>query len=293
MKILNFGSINIDFVYTLSHFVQPGETISSKAFQTFIGGKGCNQSAAIAKAGVDVFHAGNISESGLFIKEQLEKWNVSTNFINTVEEATGHAIIQVNDSGENAIIIHGGANQTISDTQIDDTLAYFEQGDFLILQNEISRIDTIIAKAKSKGMTVFFNPAPMTAAVQDYPLHLVDFFIVNETEGQQLTGETETTAIIHQMKKTFPEAAIIMTLGKKGVLYTKGEAWLEQAAFDVPTVDTTAAGDTFIGYFVAMLQQGKTTETALSVASRAAALTVTQKGGAVSIPTIDKVNAMI
>lgn len=293
MKILNFGSINIDFVYTLPHFVQPGETISSTAFQTFIGGKGCNQSAAIAKAGVDVFHAGNISESGLFIKTQLEKWKVNTDFINLVEEATGHAIIQVNDSGENAIIIHGGANRTISDTQIDSTLAHFGQGDFLILQNEISRIETIIAKAKAKGMIVFFNPAPMTAAVLNYPLHLVDYFIVNETEGQQLTGETDTTAIIHNMKNTYPNAAILLTLGKKGAIYTKGEQWLEQAAFEVPTVDTTAAGDTFIGYFVAMLQQGKTITTALSTASRAAALTVTQKGGAVSIPTIDKVQAMV
>lgn len=286
MKILNFGSINIDYVYSLPHFVQPGETIASKVFQTFIGGKGCNQSVAIAKAGVKIFHAGNISESGLFIKKQLEEWSVNTQFINIVEEATGHAIIQINEEGENAIIIHGGANQTISEEQIDAVLAHFDEGDFLILQNEINNIAAIIAKAKEKEMTIFFNPAPMTAAVHDYPLHLIDCFIVNETEGQQLTDEQDIKAIIHKMKMTYPNVAIIMTLGKKGVIYTKGEEWIEQAAFEVEVVDTTAAGDTFIGYFVAMLSQGKTVESALKIASRAASITVTRKGGAISIPEL-------
>lgn len=286
MKILNFGSINIDYVYSLSHFVRPGETIANKDFQTFIGGKGCNQSVAIAKAGVEVYHAGNISKSGLFIKKQLDNWNVNTQFINVVEEATGHAIIQVNDEGENAIIIHGGANQTISEEQIDDTLSHFEKDDFLILQNEINNIDSIIAKAREKEMTIFFNPAPMTDAVHEYPLGLVDYFIVNETEGQQLTGETNVKSIIHKMKSTYPNAAIIMTLGKKGVIYAKGEEWIEQSAFEVEVVDTTGAGDTFIGYFVAMLKRGKTIEFALEIASRAASLTVTRKGGAVSIPEL-------
>lgn len=286
MKTLNFGSINIDYVYSLSHFVQPGETIASKTFRTFIGGKGCNQSVAIAKAGVEIFHAGNISESGLFIKKQLEEWNVNTQFINIVEEATGHAIIQVNEEGENAIIIHGGANQTISETQIEATLAHFEKGDFLILQNEINNIAAIIAKAKAKEMTIFFNPAPMTAAVYDYPLDLVDYFIVNETEGQQLTSENDIKSIIHKMKKTYPNTGVIMTLGEKGVIYAKGDIWIEQSAFEVKAVDTTAAGDTFIGYFVAMLRRGKTVELALQIANRAASIAVTRKGGAVSIPEL-------
>jgi len=292
MKILNFGSINIDYVYSLSHFVQPGETVASKSFQTFIGGKGCNQSVAIAKAGVEVFHAGNISESGLFIKKQLEEWNVNTQFIHIVKEATGHAIIQVNDDGENAIIIHGGANRTISETQIEVTLAHFKKGDFVILQNEINNIAPIIAKAKEKEMTIFFNPAPMTTAVHDYPLNLVDYFIVNETEGQQLTGEKDIKSIIHKMKTTYPNAGIIMTLGKKGVIYTKADVWIEQPAFEVDVVDTTGAGDTFIGYFVANLSQEKTIESALKIASRAASITVTRKGGAVSIPTFGNVDGL-
>ncbi len=287
MKILNFGSINIDYVYSLSHFVQPGETIASKSFQTFIGGKGCNQSVAIAKAGVEVFHAGNISESGLFIKEQLEEWNVNTQFINILEEATGHAIIQVNDSGENAIIIHGGANQTISEKQIDDTLSYFGKDDFLILQNEINNINSIIAKAKEKEMMVFFNPAPMTAVVHDYCLALVDCFIVSETEGQKLTCEHDVKSIIHKMKATYPNAAIIMTLGNKGVIYAKANEWIEESAFEVEVVDTTGAGDTFIGYFVASLSQGKTIASALQIANRAASIAVTRKGGAVSIPFLN------
>ena len=290
MKILNFGSINIDYVYSLLHFVQPGETTASQSFQTFIGGKGCNQSVAIAKAGVQVFHAGNISESGFFIKKQLEEWGVNTKFINIVKEATGHAIIQVNNEGENAIIIHGGANQTITEGQIDTTLSNFGKGDFLVLQNEINNIASIITKAKERKMTIFFNPAPITSSVHDYPLELVDYLIVNEPVGQQLTSKNNVKSIIDQLKMAYPNTSIIMTLGKKGVIYTKNKVWIEQPAFEVKAIDTTAAGDTFIGYFIAMLSQQKSVQLALKIASKAASITVTRKGGAVSIPSFEDID---
>lgn len=288
MKILNFGSINIDYVYTLNNFVRPGETIASQSFQTFIGGKGCNQSVALAKAGVEVFHAGNISESGLFIKTQLEKWDVNTQFINIVEDATGHAIIQINEAGENAIIIHGGANQTISEEQIDNTLNHFDKGDFLVLQNEINHLSIIIAKAKKKGMKIFFNPAPMTEIVHDLPLDLIDVFVVNETEGKGLTGEKTIEKIITKMQEKFSNAAILMTLGDKGAIYIENHNWIETTAHKVKTIDTTAAGDTFIGYFVAGLHQGLSQKEALRLANKAASITVTRKGGAVSIPFINE-----
>lgn len=286
MKIINFGSINIDYVYEVSNFVSPGETIASKGFQTFIGGKGCNQSVALAKAGVEVFHVGNISESGLFIKTQIEKWGVNTVFIRQVEEATGHAIIQVNENGENAIIIHGGANQTISSTQIEETLGHFGKGDIVLLQNEINNIPKIMVEAKKRGMQIFFNPAPMTSDVYDFPLDLVDVFIVNEIEGEGLTGKTKVEEILKTMEEKFPSAAILLTLGKNGSIYRDKDGEIETKAIAVKAIDTTAAGDTFIGYFVGGLQKGLSIKASLTLATKAAAITVTQKGGAVSIPFI-------
>lgn len=289
MKILNFGSINIDYVYDVSDFVKPGETIASKGFQTFIGGKGCNQSVALAKAKVAVFHAGNISESGLFITSQLEKWGVNTQFINVVQEATGHAIIQVNEQGENAIIIHGGANQTITLEQIETTLNHFEKDDILLLQNEINHISEIIKTAKKRGLKIFFNPAPMTQNVHDFPLDLVDVFIVNETEGEGLTGEKNVATILSTLQTKFPRAAILLTLGKKGSIYSHKNERIEMTAKSVKTIDTTAAGDTFIGYFVAGLEKGFSIKQALELATKAAAITVTKKGGAVAIPFLEEI----
>jgi ribokinase len=289
MKILNFGSINIDYVYDVSDFVKPGETIASKGFQTFIGGKGCNQSVALAKAGVAVFHAGNISESGLFIQAQLEKWGVNTEFIKVVQEATGHAIIQVNEQGENAIIIHGGANQTITLQQIENTLNHFEKDDILLLQNEINHISEIMKQGKKRGLKIFFNPAPMTQNVHDFPLDLVDVFIVNETEAEGLTDKKTVEAILSTMQLKFPKAAVLLTLGEKGSIYKYQNEQIETPAKIVKTIDTTAAGDTFIGYFVAGLEKGFSTKEALELATKAAAITVTKKGGAVAIPFFEAI----
>lgn len=286
MKILNFGSINIDYVYEVQNFVRPGETIVSQGFQTYIGGKGCNQSVAIAKSGFEVFHAGNISETGLFIKTQLEKWKVNTDFINTIETATGHAIIQVNHDAENAIIIHGGANQKITEKQIDDTLGHFEEGDFLLLQNEINHISLLIKKAKAKGMKVIFNPAPMTKAVLDYPLELVDIFIINETEAEGLANQKGIDNIIKTLKTRFPKVTFVLTLGKNGSILFNENQTIETRAKQVKAIDTTAAGDTFIGYFLASLANKFDFKAALELATAAAAITVSKKGGAVSIPFI-------
>ncbi len=284
MKILNFGSINIDYVYEVLQFVQPGATIASQGFQTYIGGKGCNQSVAIAKAGVEVFHAGNISDSGIFIKNQLEKWGVNTQFINNIDTPTGHAIIQVDENGENAIIIYGGANQNITEKQIDNTLKHFDKGDFLLLQNEINHISLLIKKAKEKGMKIIFNPAPMTESVLDYPLNLVDIMILNETEATELSKQNNLNDIIKQLKNQFPNTFFILTLGEKGSISFNNEEELIVKAQKVQTIDTTAAGDTFIGYFIAGVTYKMSNLEAIQFATKAAAKTVSKKGGAVSIP---------
>ena len=284
MKILNFGSVNIDYVYDVPHFVQPGETLSSTGLQTFIGGKGCNQSVALARSGMEVFHAGCIGEESSWIKEQLDQWGVNTSLLRVADTVTGHAIIQVNASGENAIVLHSGANHAITSEQIDETFADFGKGDILLLQNEINHMPDIISKAATKQMTIFFNPAPMTKEVLQYPLDKVDTFIVNAIEGEGLTGQKDPEAILNKMLKKFPTAATILTLGAKGAIYHGAKMRYEVEAVKVSPVDTTAAGDTFIGYFIGEWVRSRSVETALVLANRAAAKCIGKKGGATSIP---------
>jgi len=285
MKILNIGSINIDYVYEVDDFVTSGETIPSKNFQTFLGGKGLNQSVSLAHAGAKVYHAGNINSKDNFIIEELKKWNVNTKYINEIEESTGHAIIQINKDGENSIIIHGGANRKITSNQIDSILENFNNQDILLIQNEINKIPEIINKASERGMKIFFNPAPMTNKVSTYPISLIDCLIVNESEANKLTGiKGNNNQTINSIKKKYPNTTILLTLGKKGSIYFDKNSYKKCKAVKVKAIDTTAAGDTFIGYFLTLFSKEKKLEDCLKMASIAAAKCVTKKGGAISIP---------
>ena len=198
--------------------------------------------------------------------------------------ALGDAVIQVDQHGQNAIIIHGGANRDIRSSEAAGVLAHFDPGDYRLLQNEISGLSSIIEQAHHKGLIVFLNPAPMDDRVSGYPLDKVDYFIVNEIEGRELTGAAEPAAIIAAMRRRFPRSATILTLGASGVLYADQQTRLSVPAEEVVPVDTTAAGDTFIGYFIAQKIQGETVENCLKIAARAAALCVTRRGAADSIP---------
>lgn len=169
MPILNFGSINIDHVYRVPHLVLPGETLSARSCTIKPGGKGANQSAAIAQAGGSVFHAGKIGEDGRWMVEMLNEFGVDTQFVRVGETATGHAIIQVDDNGENSIVIYGGGNQEITRDEIDATLDSVEAGTLLLLQNEINDVPYIMRAAADRGIAICINPAPMTEAVQGYP----------------------------------------------------------------------------------------------------------------------------
>lgn len=288
MKIINFGSINIDHVYSVDHFVCPGETLSSKNYTVFSGGKGANQSIALARANADVIHVGNIGKDGVWLKEKMEKEGIDTHLVKTVKAPTGHAVIQVNSEGENAIIIHGGANETFKFGDIKKALKTAKSGDIILLQNEINSVDKILQQTKEKGLKVVFNPAPMTDAVKDYPLELVDIFIINETEGEALSGEKKPEKIIKAMGKLYPKSAVVLTLGKKGVIYSEGKKVIKVDALKVKAVDTTGAGDTFIGYFLAELSRGVTIEKCLKAAVKAASLCVTRKGAADSIPRLQR-----
>jgi len=284
MRILNFGSLNIDYVYRVDTFLKPGETKAAKSRSVFAGGKGLNQSLAMARAGLSVFHAGKIGEEGDFLVDTLKKGKVDTSLIVHSSAPTGHTIIQVDDSGRNCILLFGGANQDIEEAYIDTALEKFEKSDILVLQNEISLIPMIIEKAKEKGLTIVMNPAPYTPSIQNYPLDSVNIFILNEIEAEGLSGSANPSQALQILANRFPNAQIVLTLGEEGALWAHKEQQLYQPAYKVKAVDTTAAGDTFTGYFIAGMVEGLETKQALDLAARAASICVTRPGAADSIP---------
>lgn len=291
MKILNFGSLNIDYVYSLNHFVQKGETITSDKLNVFAGGKGLNQSIALSRAGGNVYHAGAIGADGVFLEEVLNEAGVDTRFLMKCEDVrTGNAIIQKDRGGDNCIILYGGANQAITKEMADEVLSAFGEGDWLFLQNEISEIPYIVEKAHERGMRIILNPSPMNEKILRINLNYIDCFILNEVEAHALVQkDVDRAALLNQLKERFPHAEIVLTFGEKGSVYAGAEGIAEQKAYQVATVDTTAAGDTFIGYYMAERLQGESVKEALDMAARASAIAVSKKGAAPSIPKRDEV----
>lgn len=295
-RILNFGSLNIDYVYKLEHFVRPGETISSDSLTLFCGGKGLNQSIALARAGADVYHAGCVGlDDGRILLDELKKAGVDTKHVRQVTTKSGSAIIQVDNCGENAIILFGGANRCVDEDQIDATLSCFESGDILLLQNEISNIAAIMKRAAEKGMIIAINPSPFDENARQLPLHLANVLLLNEIESMDIlqSVKMDSYQMLAALHEKFPEAKIILTLGKHGVLYFDGDSEHFQPSFPVQAVDTTAAGDTFTGFFLAGFAEGLPTQKILERATGAAALSVCRTGAASSIPTIDEVMSFI
>ncbi|MDO5559852.1 MAG: ribokinase [Oscillospiraceae bacterium] len=288
MKILNFGSLNIDKVYQVKNFVRPGETISSESMNFFCGGKGLNQTIAIARAGSDVYHAGCIGSDGEMLKEELKRNNVNTDYVKTLDMPTGHAVIQVSESGQNCIILFGGANQAISPEQIDETLSHFSKGDIILLQNEISNLEYIIDEAYKKGMLIFLNPSPVTDKLRKLPLEKIHCLILNEIEASDICQtQLETPADYAQLlHKKYPGSCILLTMGTKGSIYVSDHEQHFQDVYKVSAVDTTAAGDTFTGYFISAVSRGKDVKTAMNEASKASSIAVTRAGASSSIPLL-------
>lgn len=284
MKIVNFGSLNIDHVYSVDHFVRPGETLSTRQYRQFAGGKGANQSIALARAGAEVYHAGKIGQDGLWLRERLVESGVKTDYLQVTDQPTGHAIIQVTPDGENSILLHPGANHAITPRDAERVLINFSPGDCLLLQNEISAVPDILRVASALGLRIIFNPAPMHPDVKSYPLKLVDILIINELEGRELAGELDPDAVLEGLNRQFPKAAKVLTLGARGVLFAEKKTRLRVPAVKVKAVDTTGAGDAFIGYFVAEICRRTGVEAALKLACKAAAICVTRPGATDSIP---------
>ncbi len=290
-RVLNFGSINVDHVYTVERFVRPGETLSCQEYRRFAGGKGLNQSIALAQAGACVYHAGKVGAADTWLKTLMEDRGVNTRFVETINGPSGHAIIQVNAAGENAIVIVGGANQLMSDSEVKRSVEDFGPDDYLLVQNEVNAVPQIIRSAKAKGLTIVFNPAPMNPQVLSYPLGLVGILVVNETEARSLAGEIEPKAIYESLSHRYPNMAIVLTMGHKGAAYFSSQVRFCQPAEKVHIVDSTGAGDTFIGFFLAELIKTNDPKAALAYASRAAAICVTRHGAAESIPSRKELEA--
>ncbi len=288
MKILNFGSLNIDYVYKVDHILVKGETESSFSRNTFAGGKGLNQSVALGRAGALVYHAGCIgSEDGAFLAELLKEAGVDTSLIKVLKDSpSGHTVIQNDKDGDNCILLYGGANVRVTKEQADETLEKFEAGDYLILQNEISELPYIVEKAHERGMIIVLNPAPMNENIKRLALSYIDYFILNEIEASQLTGRSaeDEEGLIEALRAEFPSAKVVLTLGSKGSIYFDSTEVIRQGIYEVKAVDTTAAGDTFTGYFIAGITEGMEVSKALDMAAKASGITVTREGAAPSIP---------
>jgi len=295
MKVLCFGSLNIDYTYSVDYFVRKGETLSSNGLDVFTGGKGLNQSIALAKAGAEVYHAGAIGEDGRFLLEDMERAGVHTEYVDILADVrTGNAIIQRDKEGDNGILLYGGANQKITESQADSVLSHFSAGDYLILQNEINALPYIMKQAHEKSMVIVLNPSPMNDEIRKLPIEYVNIFILNEVEARQIlecAPDTDNSELPGLLLQRFPEATIVLTLGGDGSICIDKDSEYRQDIYRVPIVDTTAAGDTFTGFFIGGLLKGKTRQEAMDDASAAAAIACSRPGAAPSIPTAEELTA--
>lgn len=285
MNILNIGSLNIDYVYEVSHFVRPGESINAEKIIQNSGGKGLNQSVAMSKAGLSVSHAGFVGEAdGDFLIRVLQENKVDTGLIEKIDLPSGNAVIQVVPSGENCIIVYNGANKQLTEAYIDMALSRFSPGDYCVLQNEINRVPEIIRRAHQKGLKVILNPSPIDSELLSADFSGIDLMILNEIEGRQITGKTDPDEIIRSLLERSPDTQYVLTLGQDGAVYADRDRRLKCGIYPAEVVDTTAAGDTFTGYFIYSIVHQLPVADGLRIASAASAVAVSRNGAAQSIP---------
>ena len=300
MAVLVFGSVNIDRTFSLPHWVALGETILSSSLSVQAGGKGANQAVAISKAGAEVSLAATIGSDGLWIKDLLDSYGVGTSLMNVKDDTyTGTATILLDEKGRNSIVLYGGGNRENGKEYIDSVLSRFQKGDWLVLQNEINSLDYVVERALEKGMRICLNPSPFEDGLKTLPLEKIDLLVVNEIEMAQLTGEEikddieSYRKILKETGRKYPSSSILLTLGEKGSLFLERER--DEILFSdivkTDAVDTTAAGDTFLGYFLSSVIEGRTYSEALRRASRASSIAVSRKGAMDSIPLREEVDA--
>lgn len=294
-NILSFGSLNLDISYSVPHIVQPGETLSSNGVTHSAGGKGLNQSIALSRAGSQVYHAGAVGkEDGQVLIDTLEANHVETQFIFKKDILSGNAFIQVDETGQNSIVLFDGANKALTLEDVEIVLNRFHAGDYIVLQNEINHMEEIVSLAAQKGLTIFYNPSPLNENVFKIDLNQIDWFFLNELEAAQLaTQKAYDEETLMLLLDKYPHANFVITLGANGSLcYADGKVFKE-AIHEVKAVDTTGAGDTFTGFFISLFEKTKSVELALKYASVAAGLAVSKEGAASAIPTLKEVEKFI
>lgn len=285
MNYLVFGSLNIDRTYSVEHFVTEGETLSATKMELFCGGKGFNQAVALARAGQQVSFAGAVGTDGQMLLDALRADGIDCRFVKKTDGPSGHAVIQLDTHGQNCILILAGANGEITCGDVDRVLAEFEKGDMLILQNEVSNLDYLLFAAKKKGMIVALNPSPFHEKIKSCDLSAVTYLLINETEGTQISGCQEPEQILDVLHRAYPHMNVVLTLGARGAIYcTDGNERFRCGIYPANTVDSTAAGDTFTGYFLSEITETGDAMAALRKASLASGLSVSRKGASPSIP---------
>ena len=292
----NFGSINLDHVYRVPHLVGPGETLASHDYLVGLGGKGANQSLAMALAGGQVSHWGRLGRQDAWARDTLARAGVNVSGVELVSEASGHAIIQVDDQGENAILLHPGANHGFRRPALAALIGAAGPDDWLLLQNECNGLAELLPLAAEQGLRIAFNPAPMDDRVLELPLSSCRLLFVNRTEAAHLAGlglDDDAEALLDALAARLTGVELVLTLGGEGAWHQHGDERLHQPAWPVMTVDTTGAGDTFIGYFMAALQAELPVRECLRRASAAAALAVQRPGAAESIPDAPEVDRLL
>lgn len=286
-RIITLGSLNLDFTYQLPKPLEVGETLSSLSYRCGAGGKGANQSIAAARAGAEVYHAGRIGHDGALLRRTLADSGVKLDFLEEVETPTGHAVVLINDAGDNSIVLYGGANRTIDETFIDRVTSAANPGDILLLQNEVTCISHAMEAGRKAGMRVAFNFAPFDPKLApELPLSLCDVLFLNRIEAGGIAGKSDVEETLETLSRRFPKTELVLTLGPEGaVALTPAGEQFHADSPRVEVVETTAAGDTFIGYYLAAILDGFDTGRALERACRAAALCCSRAGAAESIPT--------
>lgn len=299
-KILVIGSLNMDLVAKVKYLPKLGETILGDALYENPGGKGANQAVAAARLGGNVKMIGKIGSDnyGNQLLENLKNNNIGTEGIIRCSETTGTAIIEVDGEGNNHIVVIAGSNMKLSREDIDSKINLIEESDIIILQQEIP-METVrysLEISKKNNKITILNPAPAFKITEEI-LKLVDYLVLNETELELAVdrgkiSETDYSEIMKYFKMKGSKD-IILTLGEKGGIYTEAEDIKEYKALTVKAVDSTAAGDSFIGAFALKIAEGALISDALSFAVSVSALTVTRMGAQESLPTREELEIFL
>lgn len=299
-KIVVLGSINVDTILNIARLPLPGETMAMSDRSTAGGGKGANQAIAAVRAGADTSFIAKIGQDRAadFMLDTFKYDGLNIDHVTQDEKAgTGKAYILLDEKGQNSILIYGGANQTITTEDIKNASKTIAEADCLITEFETPLDATIEAFkiAKENNVLTILNPAPAKTNIPEELLQLSDIIVPNETEAEAITGikVTDEASMVAASNKlhTMGVKNVIITVGANGSFYSQGEKNGFVDAFKVNTVDTTAAGDTFIGYLASELKADLSNiEEAMKFASKASSITVQTQGAQNSIPYVKNVN---